>query len=37
MLLVLHPGGKLNGGEGRMNGYMYLRSCDLIHILHLVV
>jgi len=25
-----------NGGEGRKKGYIYLNSCDLIHILSFV-
>ena len=33
---VLHMGGKENGGEGGKNGYIYLSSCDLIHILHFI-
>ena len=33
---VLHTGGKENGGEGVRKGYIYVSSCDLIHILRFV-
>jgi hypothetical protein len=33
---VLNRGGKENGGEGGKKGYIYLSSCELIHILRFV-
>jgi hypothetical protein len=33
---VLIMGGKEKGGEGGNKGYIYLSSCDLIHILRVV-
>jgi len=34
---VFNTGGKENGGVGRKKGYIYMSSCDLIHILRLLV
>ena len=33
---VFNTGGKQNRDVGRKNGYIYLSSCDLVHILHFV-